>query len=67
MAELKSSLRRAKWMDDEVIELGLSRAAQDGSKFGLQKAEIIHAMTTVLSTGNLRRKTLKRSPLSTPR
>ena len=48
MGELASSLRRAKWMDDEVIELGLSRVAQDGSKFGLEKAEIIHAMATVL-------------------
>lgn len=48
MAELESSLRRAKWIDDEVIELGLNRVAQDGTKFGLQKAEIIHAMTTVL-------------------
>ena len=48
MAQLAYSLQRAKWMDDEVIDLGLNREAQDGSKFGLQKAEIIHAMTTVL-------------------
>ena len=45
MDELASSLRRAKWLDDEVIDLGLNR---EEHHFGLQKAEIITAMATVL-------------------
>jgi glutamate dehydrogenase len=44
MEKLVSSLKRAKWLDDEVIDLGLVRAPE----YGLEKAEIINAFSTVL-------------------
>merc|ERR1719421_1121830 len=44
MKRLTRALKRAKWLDDEVIELGLIRAPE----IGLEKAEIINAMSTVL-------------------
>ena len=44
MKKLTRALKRAKWLDDEVIDLGLIRAPE----IGLEKAEIINAMSTVL-------------------
>ena len=43
-ARITRALKRAKWLDDEVIELGLIRAPE----IGLEKAEIINAISTVL-------------------